>query len=258
MPNFNHLPSPDLPPRSGAFAPTRWTLVLRAGGRDAEGRAALADLCETYWQPVFRFLRREGRTEDAARELTQEFFARLLSAGNIGGADPAQGRFRSYLLGAVKHFLRDQRDFETRRKRGGGHLPEPLPDEHSETENGTTAPPGNRAANPTLPPPDALFDREWALLILDRALTKLGNEMAATGAATSFALLKPWLTGASTAHTQAEAARLLGLSDGAMRVTIHRLRQRFRQVVREGIAATVSHKDEVDAEVRYLVEVLSV
>lgn len=232
-----------------SFSPTRWTLVLRAGQHDPDGRTALADLCETYYQPVFRFLRAEGRTEDTARELTQEFFARLLRSGNIRGADPSLGRFRSYLLGAVKHFLQDLRDQALTQKRGSGHTPEPLPDESTQAT-------GPRPAHPIQPPSDTYFDREWALHLLDRALLRLSHEMEASGKAPTFALLKPWLTGTSTLP-QSEAATQLNLSPGALKVTIHRLRSRFREIVRQEIASTVATPEEIDTEVRYLVEVLS-
>ncbi len=232
-----------------SFSPTRWTLVLRAGQHDPDGRTALADLCETYYQPVFRFLRAEGRTEDTARELTQEFFSRLLRSGNIRGADPALGRFRSYLLGAVKHFLQDQRDLAQSQKRGSGHIPEPLPDESTQAT-------GPLPAHPIQPPSDTYFDREWALLILDRALHHLSQETEASGKAATFTVLKPWLTGAAS-QPQAEAARQLNLSEGAIKVAIHRLRQRFREIVRQEIASTVATPEEIDTEVRYLVEVLS-
>ena len=118
------IPAPPLPhdsSRNGSFfAPTRWTAVLRAQGDSAEGRRALGELCESYWMPVFRFLRSEGRDEETARELTQEFFRRVLERGGLKGAEPQRGRFRSYLLGAVKHFLADLQDREHRWKRGGG------------------------------------------------------------------------------------------------------------------------------------------
>ena len=237
-------------PTPDHFAPTRWTLVVRAGKDDVSGQAALADLCEAYWQPVFRFLRSEGRTDDVARELTQEFFARLLKSRNLGGANPNTGKFRTYLLGAVKHFLADERDKATRQKRGGGQTPEPLTQEH---ETHSFVP----SAETTPPPSDAHFDREWALQILDRSLHFLSAEMTKLGRGEAFQVLKPWLTGASAEITQAEAAAQLNQSEGALRVTIHRLRQRFREVVRAEIAATVARPEEVDQEVSYLVEVLA-
>lgn len=232
------------------FSATRWTLVLQASRDDPQGHAALADLCEAYWQPVFRFLRSEGRHEDTARELTQEFFSRLLKSRNIHAADPQRGRFRSYLLGAVKHFLQDERDKELRQKRGGGQIHEPLPDESTQAN-------GPQLAHPILPPPDTLFDREWALLVLDRGLSLLAQEMRHSGKDATFAILKPWLTGTHPELTQAETAKRLNLSEGAVKVSIHRLRQRFRELVRKEIASTVHHPEEVDEEVRYLVEVLA-
>src|SRR3954468_13823854 len=148
------------PAPSHAFAPTRWTLVLRARGESVEARGALSELCEAYYQPVFRFLRREGREEDAARELTQEFFARLLAGGGLGAADPRRGRFRSYLLGAVKHFLADQRDREQRQKRGGGVRPESL-------DASTDTSPMLQIADMASAPDDTFFDREWALAAME-------------------------------------------------------------------------------------------
>jgi RNA polymerase sigma factor (sigma-70 family) len=237
-------------PSPSNFTPTRWTLVVRAGKDDSSGQAALADLCEAYWQPVFRFLRSEGRTDDAARELTQEFFARLLKSRNLGGADPTMGKFRTYLLGAVKHLLADESDKAQRQKRGGGQTLEPLPDE-------ATSATGPRVATPVAPTPDTYFDREWAVLILSRALTLLEQEMTAAGKGNTFAILKPWLTGASADLTQLEAAAKLNLNEGAVKVAIHRLRQRYREAVRAEIASTVVSPEDVDQEVRYLVEVLA-
>lgn len=236
-------------PESTAAA-TRWTLVLRAGRQDTAAATALAELCEIYWQPVFRFLRSEGRAEDEARELAQEFFARLLRAGSIGAADPSRGRFRSYLLGAVKHFLRDQRAHARRQKRGGGHAPEPLPDETTQAHGSSAVPFVDPAA-------DTHFDREWALHVLERALQTLAAELRAAGKGEVFHTLKPWLTGASADLTQAQAAARLGISEGAAKVAIHRLRLRFREIIRRDIAATVDRPEDVDDEVRYLVEVLA-
>ncbi len=236
----------------GAFAPTRWTLVLRARGESVEARGALSELCEAYYQPVFRFLRREGRNEDAARELTQEFFARILQRGELGAADPAQGRFRSYLLGAVKHFLADQRDREHRQKRGSGVTPESL-DAPGQTDTSLAL----QIADPAGAMPDTFFDREWALAVMDRALETLAAEFAAAEKADQFAMLKPWLVGDAAALPQSEAAARLGLSESAIKVAIHRLRKRFREVIRAEIAQTVGDAAAVDTELRYLVEVLA-
>jgi RNA polymerase sigma-70 factor (ECF subfamily) len=233
----------------GNFAPTRWTLVLRARGESIEARGALSELCEAYYQPVFRFLRREGREEDAARELTQEFFARLLARGGIGTADPQRGRFRSYLLGAVKHFLGDQRDHERRAKRGGGATPESL-----DAENAGS--PALEVADGASPPDDTVFDRAWALAVMDRALNSLAAEFASEGKADQFTALKPWLAGDAQTLRQSQAAAQLGLGESAVKVAIHRLRKRFRELIRAEVAQTVDDAAEVDTELKYLVEVL--
>jgi RNA polymerase sigma factor (sigma-70 family) len=238
------------PAPSHAFAPTRWTLVLRARGESVEARGALSELCEAYYQPVFRFLRREGREEDAARELTQEFFARLLTGGGFGAADPRRGRFRSYLLGAVKHFLSNQRDHEQRQKRGSGVAPESL---DAQTGTETTLQVADHASTPD----DTLFDREWALAVMDRALQSLAAEFTGADKMEQFTALKPWLVGDTATLPQAEAAARLGLSESAIKVAIHRLRKRFREVIRAEIAQTMENPAEVDAELRYLVEVLA-
>jgi RNA polymerase sigma factor (sigma-70 family) len=234
----------------GVFAPTRWTLVLRARGESSEARGALSELCEAYYQPVFNFLRREGRDEDAARELAQEFFARLLARGGIGGADPQQGRFRSYLLGAVKHFLSDLRDHERRQKRGGGASAESL-DAQTGTSVALQVPDAAAAFD------DALFDRAWALALMDRALFLLASEFTSDNKAEQFTVLKPWLAGDAETFTQARAAAQLGMSESAVKVAIHRLRKRFREIIRAEISQTVDSPAEVDEELRYLVEVLA-
>lgn len=238
----------------GSFAPTRWTLVWRSRGRTPEARAALAELCEAYYQPVFRFLRQEGRDEDTARELTQEFFARVLAGAGFGGADRERGRFRSFLLGAVKHFLADLRDRERRRKRGGGMLPESLEDPGLARDD--TAP-GLQV--PSLSPEmeDAWFDRQWALTLMDRALGILAAELAADGRQRHFEVLKPWLAGAGTPASQAQAGRELGLGEGAVKVAVHRVRRRFREVIRAEIVQTLGEGGDVEGELRYLVEVLT-
>jgi RNA polymerase sigma factor (sigma-70 family) len=243
---------PEAAPNSPGFVPTRWTQVLRARGDSAAGRQALAELCESYWGPVFRFLRSEGRDEETARELTQEFFARVLERGGLGGAEPERGRFRSYLLGAVKHFLADRRDREHRLKRGGGSVPQSL-----DAGGGTTTAVALQVADPTALPPDSTFDRAWALALMERTFSALQREFADAGKTTHFEVLKPWLEGESAGLSQADAAVRLGLNEGAVKVAIHRLRKRFREVIRAELAQTVDSPAEVDEELRYLVEVLA-
>lgn len=231
---------------SGIFAPTRWTLVVQARGAGAGARAALSELCAVYYAPVVSFLRSEGREEDAARELAHGFFARILAGAAFRGADPARGRFRSYLLGAVKHFLADARDRGAAEKRGGGMPPVSL----EETASGLAV------SAPASPDSERAFDRQWALTIVGRGLDSVSQELAAAGKAAQFELLKPWITGAGA--EQAEIAAALGMSTGAVKVAIHRLRQKFREAVKAEIAQTVPAEDDVEDELRYLAAVLVV
>jgi len=234
------------------FAPTRWTLILRARGETPEARAALGELCEAYYQPVLRFLRREGRDEDAARELTQEFFARILARGAFEEADPERGRFRSYLLGALKHFLADQRKHEQRLKRGGGVTPESLDATPTDDDSSSL-----QVADDYTRAPEAFFDREWALAVMARALEVLQKEFATAGKLEQFETLKPWLMGEAPSMSQADAARQIALSEGAVKVVIHRLRKRFRDAVRIEISQTLRDPSLVDEELRHLIEALT-
>jgi RNA polymerase sigma factor (sigma-70 family) len=235
------------------FVPTRWTLILRARGETPESKAALSELCEAYYQPVLRFLRCEGRDEDSARELTQGFFARILAGGAFDEADPQRGRFRSYLLGALKHFLADQRKHDQRLKRGGGIVPESL----DATGNDGGSSPGIEVAETASAPREADFDREWALTVMDRALAAMQKEFAKSEESDQFDALKPWLVGETTAISQADIARQLGLSEGAVKVAVHRLRKRFREMVRSEIGQTLRDPGLVDEELRHLIEALS-
>lgn len=233
---------------AGGFEPTRWTLVLAARGGTPEARAALSDLCGTYYEPVVRFLRREGRDPDAARDLAQGFFARVLQSDGFASADPARGRFRSYLLGALRHFLADQRDHRQAVRRGSGVVPESL--------DGTAEGTGPQVAAETAD--DALaFDREWAFDLMRRGLDRLSAEYAADGKGALFEALKPWLGGSVAQETGGEAVAPAGLGPGALKVAVHRLRRRFRQIIRSEVADTVPDPGDVDAELRHLVEVLA-
>ena len=233
--------------KTGNFAATRWTLVVQARGGDAAAQSALSELCEAYYAPVVTFLRSEGREEDAARELAHEFFARVLAGGSLRGADPARGRFRSYLLGAVKHFLADLRDKVLAEKRGSGIAPVSMED----TASGFTVP------APEWPDSERAFDRQWALTIIARALSIVEAELGDAGKSAQFDVLKPWITGESPAHSQSAAAAQLNMSEGAVKVAIHRLRQRFREAVKAEIAQTVPAESDVDDELRHLIAVLS-
>jgi RNA polymerase sigma factor (sigma-70 family) len=232
-----------------AFVTTQWTQVLEARGDSPAAKAALSDLCAAYYAPVFAFVRRNAPDEDAARDLTQEFFARLLAGQGFATVDPQRGRFRSFLLGAAKHFLAGMHQHAHRLKRGGGQPLEPI-------EPGTDTSPGLQLADPNAPSPDREFDRKWAMTLLARALATLAREHKASGKAGHFEALKPWLTGDTENISQAEAAARLGLNEGAVKVAIHRLRRRFREVIKEEISQTVSDRAQVDLELHYLLEAL--
>ena len=234
------------------FAPTRWTLVLRARGETPEARTALSELCAAYYDPVLRFLRREGRDGDTARELAQEFFARVLADGGFDAADPERGRFRSYLLGALKHFLSDQRKREQRLKRGGGVVAESLDSANSGEDAASL-----QVADTSTSAPDGSFDRDWALAVMGRGLEVLQKEFADAGKAGHFESLKPWLMGEAPSMSQADAARQMGLTEGAVKVVIHRLRRRFRDAIRTEIAQTLRNPSLVDEELHHLIEALA-
>jgi RNA polymerase sigma-70 factor (ECF subfamily) len=233
---------------TGSFSVTRWTLVAQAKGEDAAAKEALSDLCSAYYAPVVTFLRAGGRDDDQARDLAHAFFAGVLDGGSLRGADRTRGRFRSYLLGAVKHFLSDLRDRAAAEKRGGGAEALPL-------DAGTASQPGLDVAAPEVD--DRTFDRQWALTVIARALEAVGAELRDAGKAGMFETLKPWLSGESTTLSQDAAAIALGMSEGAVKVAIHRLRQRFRELVKAEIAQTVPAESDVDDELRHLVTVLA-
>jgi len=230
-------------PLNDGFAPTRWSLVGRARGDSPEARAALAELCEAYWRPVFQVLRRSGRDEDAARDLAQAFFAHLLEGGRLDRAEAGRGRFRAYLLGALRHFESDVRERERRLKRGGGVVPQSLDALEAV---------GTSVASWA----DACFDREWALTVIARALSGVEADYHGAGNAALFAAVRPALVGGDL-PAQAELARALGMTEGALKVAIHRLRRRFREAVRSELAQTLPEDADPEEERRYLVEVLS-
>jgi len=237
------------PPNPEAFATTHWTRVLEACGDSSEAKAALSDLCALYYAPVHAFIRRDARDEEAARDLTQEFFSRLLGRQGIHQVDPTRGRFRSFLLGAVKHFLADMRDRDARLKRGAGYIIETL-----QPETDTSA--GLEMPDPNAPSPDQVFDRKWALTLLERALVVLAEEHKSAGKSAQFEVLKMWLTGDNETIAQSEAARQLGVNEGTVKVAIHRLRRRFREVIKMEIGRTVQEAAQVDDELHELLQAL--
>ena len=235
------------------FATTRWTQVLASHGDSASARQALSDLCAAYYAPVVAFLRSEGRADDDARELAHEFFARVLERQSLGGADPQRGRFRSYLLGALKHFLANRRVHEAREKRGGQVS-------HETLQLDTDMSPAANVAAPASSSSDNVFDREWALNVIERvfdAMKGAAAEASEGGAMREFEVLKPWLTAEGVGRSQADAARELGMSEGAVRVAIHRLRRSFRERVRAEVAQTVDKPEDIAEEMSHLIEALS-
>lgn len=236
----------DPPPalHAAPFLTTRWTRVCLAKADSDDGRRALADLCDAYYEPVVAYLRSVLRGADAARDMSHAFFAEVLAGGRIGGAERGRGRFRFYLLGAVKHFIARQREAETRHKRGGGARPQSL-----DTESLQVAEPGRAT-------PEAIFDRQWAVTVLARAMDLLQAECAAQGRSGLFDQLRPWLLGESDYGDQAGAAQALGLSAAAMKVAVHRMRHRFRQCVKAEIAGTLKDATAVEDEMRALLSAL--
>jgi RNA polymerase sigma factor (sigma-70 family) len=239
----------DAAPPAHAFVTTQWTRVLEARGDSSDARAALSDLCAAYYAPVFSFVRRNSPDENAGRDLTQEFFARLL-AGRGLNADPDRGRFRSYLLAAVKNFLADMRDHAHAAKRGGGQMTISI-------EGAADISPGLEIQDRNAADPEREFDRKWALTVLDRALTALSAEHSDPNERKLFDVLKPWLTGDNENLSQADAARQLGCSESTVKVAIHRLRKRFRELVKAEIRQTMNDPVQVADELACLVAALS-
>jgi len=235
--------------RNAAFATTNWSVVLAAGqGSGAEGAQALEQLCRTYWYPLYAFVRRAGHAPADAEDLTQEFFARFLEKGYFGRGDPARGRFRSYLLACLKHFLSEQWRRARRLKREGGQT--------ILSWDSRTAEERYRLEPEDPMTPENVYDRRWALTLLERALDRLGKEQAAAGKAEAFARLKNSLWGEGDATGYAELAARLGTTEGTIKVMVHRLRHRYREVLREEVAQTVASGESVDEELRHLIGVI--
>ncbi|MEO7276092.1 MAG: sigma-70 family RNA polymerase sigma factor [Vicinamibacterales bacterium] len=228
------------------FATTRWSVVLAAGAApsSARGREALAALCDAYWYPLYGFLRSRGQAAADAEDLTQAFFARMLTTQAIGLADPARGRFRSYLLSCLRHFVANEHARTTARKRGGGVLIQPLEFESAE---------GRFQSEPASDDtPERAFDRRWAFTLLGRAMDRLRADAVQNGRPDQFAALKGYLTGDEPRLTYAQTAAALGVSEGSVKVAVHRLRARFRDIVRDEIAETVGSSAEIEHELRHL------
>ncbi|MFT4692778.1 MAG: RNA polymerase sigma factor (sigma-70 family) [Limisphaerales bacterium] len=236
--------NPEPPQSAENFRTTWWTQVSRSKADSPAGRRALGELCEAYYEPVTAFLRCEVHDSQVAGDLAQDFFAKMLQGGSIARADQGQGRFRSYLLGAVKHFLSHYREAKRRRKRGGGVEDVSLYD----TETGEIRPlPDGRELSP-----DAAFDRQWALTVLARTLEALRLESDAAGRAEFFEQVKPWLTGEAARGDQSVLAEKCGMNANALKVAVHRLKRRFRDLLKAEIAGTLDDPDSIDGEMQAL------
>ena len=241
-------PTPAGPPAPrSTFPTTQWSLVVHAGaGSESQARAALETLCRQYWYPLYAFVRRQGRPHHEAEDCTQEFLARLLAGDGVARARPERGRFRTFLLTALRNFLTDEWRRAQAEKRGGGTAPLALELQGAE-ERFSYEP-----EDPGLTPEQA-FDRNWALGMLDRAMISLQAEYEASGRGELFVALGPLMWGNSTDAPPAKAAERLAMNNHAFTMALHRLRRRFRESLRDEVAATVAEGADVDAELHYLI-----
>jgi RNA polymerase sigma factor (sigma-70 family) len=250
-------PEPPLHSRRHArFLTTRWSIVLScadSGSNDAEAQAALAELCKIYWRPVFAFICRQGHSVPDAQDLTQDFFARVLKGRLLQCADPKRGRFRSLLLKALQRFLHDEVDKRSARKRGGdlrfvswddwmAEAPSHLSIPEQESDNWS---------------PERIFDVRWAATVVERALRRLGDECEKRGRRRTFDVLSSCLAAEREDVSYATFARILGLQATTVKSLVHRLRDRYRSLLREEVAQTVGEAKEIDDELRYLCAALA-
>ncbi|HSN67842.1 MAG TPA: sigma-70 family RNA polymerase sigma factor [Thermoanaerobaculia bacterium] len=233
----------------GLFNTTRWSLIFAAAGDASSGAEARADFCTTYWYPVYAFIRRRGYGHPEAEDLTQGFFGLLLEKNYLGAADRERGRFRSFLLTAVSHYLSHERERANTAKRGGG-IRHVSVDANKDEERYTAELSGGET-------PEQLFERRWALTVLDSALSRLREEYETKGKRAEFDLFYPSLVGDLADVPREQLAERLGVSSGALRVTLHRFRKRFHAILREVVASTVDADAEVDDEIRHLMRAIS-
>src|SRR5262249_49025874 len=237
------------PTRDSSFASTRWTVVRQAADSQTASQhalTALSELCQIYWRPVYVFLRRQGIAQHDAQDLTQGFFAELIDSRTYTRADPTKGRFRSFLLGTLKHFVAHARDRDRAQKRGGGNVPVEL-DEKAISEAETFA---SRSSHWSA---DGVFEREWAASLARQALDRLAQEYELGGKSALFEALKsPLTTGEAAAIPYEELANRLGRTAVHLRVDVTRLRARYRAILREEVSGTVADPQGVDEELRYL------
>jgi RNA polymerase sigma-70 factor (ECF subfamily) len=231
------------------FETTRWSLVNAAGGDDSSARAALARLCEIYWYPLYAYVRRRGSDPDDARDLTQGFLVSLLERRSFENLKQERGRFRAFLLASLKHFLANEAARRMTQKRGGNVTLMPLAFEEAE---------GRYRVEPAEPvTPQTLYERRWALTVIESVLAELRKEWLDAGRAAEFDALKTCLLGGVAEGGYARIAEKLGMTEGAVRVAAHRLRRKFQKRLRADIAETVSDPADIDDEIRYLIRALN-
>lgn len=231
-----------------AFTTTHWSVVLSAQGSSPEAEAALEKLCRTYWWPIYSFVRREGRTVEDAQDLTQSFFGRLLERRDFDAVRREKGRLRSYLLVALKHFLIDERRRAGAVKRGAGRFPISL-DDLLASDRSDLEPTDTLSA-------DRIYERRWALAVLDQVLTRLNAEYGDTRSARLFERFKKSVADEPDEASQAEIAQVLGMTENSVKQAFYRFRQRYRELLREEIAHTVAAPGDIEDELRHLVAAL--
>ncbi len=231
------------------FETTNWSLILQArGGQATPAREALASLCTSYWPPVYAFIRRRGRAPEDAEDLTQAYFARFFEKGYVNAFRPDVGRFRTFLLTSVTHFLANEWDRGQAKKRGGGVRHLSL--DAASAEERLRLEPVDRLT------PEAIFERQWTAALIARCLERLRAEQSASGTRARFERLKSFLTGEGAPGDYAGLAPELGLSESTVRVAVHRLRRRFAELLREEVASTLTDPAEVEGEIRWMLDTL--
>ncbi len=231
-----------------AFTTTHWSVVLEAKGPTPVAQAALERLCRTYWRPIYGFVRRQGIDPEEAKDLTQGFFALILERKDFQSVRQEKGRLRSFVLASVKHFMANERRDAATIKRGGGRTLIPL--DWIESEDSTEFDRSDMLSA------DLLYDRRWAFTVLDRVFARLREESQASANAPLLERLNTWLSDEPDRPSQAEIAREFGMSENAVKQAFHRLRQRYRQVLREEVAHTVATPAEIEEELRHLIAAL--
>lgn len=241
--------------RSPRFVTTRWSLILQAKDRPVSGaNEALADLCRGYWYPIYVLIRRQSRDCHEAQDFTQGFFTRLLEKDFLGDVDPARGRFRAFLLAAVNHFLSNERAKERAIKRGGRRRVVSFNANSFDWDSGESKfllEPSHQLT------PERLFERQWALALLERVLCRLRDEQAEAGKLKPFEVLQPFLSLDRESINYADVAVALDMTESSVRVAAHRLRKRYRELLRDEISQTVVKPEDVEDELKYLFQALS-